>query len=102
VVFVSQYVTQRDARWFERPAEFDPWRWTAGFADALPRHAFFPYGGGMRHCVGYAVATAELRLALVACARRFRPTLPEGSPLAAWARNLGRPPAGVRLRLEAA
>jgi cytochrome P450 len=100
VVFISQYMTQRDPRSFERPDEFMPDRWTGGLAERLPRFAYFPFGGGARHCVGYQIAMAEMQIGLAAIGRRYRLSVPDGSPLRDWIHRVRRPRGGVHLRVE--
>ncbi|MEZ4371497.1 MAG: cytochrome P450 [Polyangiaceae bacterium] len=55
-LYFAQWVTQRDAQYFERPKDFDPERWEE---PKHPRHAFFPFGAGPRVCVGLNFAMLE-------------------------------------------
>lgn len=71
-LFASQWVMHRDARYFPDPLKFDPDRWTPAFEKALPRFAYFPFGGGPRFCVGQSFALAEAALVLATLCRRFR------------------------------
>ncbi|MDQ2855916.1 MAG: cytochrome P450 [Acidobacteriota bacterium] len=71
-VFAFQWVTQRDSRYFERPEEFDPDRWTEEFVSRLPKYAYFPFGGGPRACIGNTFAMMEIVLALATIGQRFR------------------------------
>lgn len=71
-VVVSQWVTQRDPRWFDDPLLFRPERWTGGLADRLPRGAYFPFGLGPRRCVGTSLAMLESAMVLRAVAREWR------------------------------
>lgn len=71
-VLLPQWVVHRDDRFFDDPAAFRPSRWTDGLEESLPTYAYFPYGGGPRHCVGMRFAAMELRLALAAMAHRVR------------------------------
>ena len=79
-IWVAPWVVHRDPRWFTDPLSFDPSRWANGFAKTLPRHAYFPFGGGPRVCIGNAFAMMETVLVLVTIARaisrfaRRRPT----------------------------
>lgn len=69
---VSQYLTQRDGRWFRDPDLFRPQRWTEGFRAALPRFAYFPFGGGPKQCIGERFAWIEAVLVLATLARAWR------------------------------
>ncbi|MGH7468224.1 MAG: cytochrome P450 [Longimicrobiales bacterium] len=71
-LFMSSWVLQRDARWFEDPLAFRPSRWADGLADRLPRHVYMPFGGGPRICIGNSFAMMEAVLLLATVARRFR------------------------------
>ena len=64
LVMVSALVTQRDPRWFDDPLEFRPDRWTPEFGGALPRFAYFPFGGGQHQCIGEGFAWMEAKIAL--------------------------------------
>ncbi|MBY0228482.1 MAG: cytochrome P450 [Gemmataceae bacterium] len=86
-VLMSQWVAHRDPRWWDAPEEFRPERWTAAMQEALPRHAYFPFGGGPRVCVGNTFAMVELVLVLAVLGRwryealeplRFRPRITLG------------------------
>lgn len=74
LVFVSQHVTHRDARWFDEPERFDPERWTTQTRDALPPFAYFPFGGGAHRCIGegFARTASVLLLATLASGWRLR------------------------------
>jgi len=82
-IILSQWVTQRDARWFAEPDRFRPERWLGDELKGLPRFAYFPFGGGPRVCVGQHFALLELVLVL---ARASQSVLFE--------------PAGEKLRLD--
>ena len=72
MIFMSPYVTQRDARFFRCPERFDPGRWTAAFKAELPRFAYFPFGGGVRQCIGESFAWMELVLVVATVAQQWR------------------------------
>lgn len=73
MVAVSQWVTHRDPRWWECPAQFDPARWN-GRAAERHRYAWFPFGGGPRGCPGERFAMQEGLIALAGVLQRFRLT----------------------------
>ncbi|WP_135852807.1 cytochrome P450 [Halorussus salinus] len=70
---LATYNVQRDDRWWDAPDEFRPERWSseAGKAnDDRPEYAYFPFGGGPRHCIGMRFAMTELQLVVATLARR--------------------------------
>ncbi|MCA6096529.1 cytochrome P450 [Streptomyces sp. SCA3-4] len=71
IVWCSQWSTHRDARWFRDPAAFRPERWAADAPDPVPDHAWFPFGGGQRTCLGARFALVEAALVLATLAQRF-------------------------------
>ena len=70
-VLMSQWVVQRDPRFFDRPAEFCPERWLEPGIKDLPKFAYFPFGGGPRVCIGNMFALTEGALVLAGLAQRF-------------------------------
>lgn len=61
-------VTHRRPDVWDRPLDFVPER----FLDGRPAgYAFTPFGGGLRRCIGVALANLELELVLDAALRRF-------------------------------
>ncbi|MFB6197193.1 MAG: cytochrome P450, partial [Halobacteriaceae archaeon] len=63
-VTVPQIHVHRDERFYENPDAFRPGRWSEEFEESLPEYAFFPFGGGPRHCIGMRFAMMELKLTL--------------------------------------
>src|SRR6185295_12308291 len=74
-VLMSEWVVQRDPRFFADPLEFRPQRWRDESIKQLPKFAYFPFGGGPRLCIGNTFAMIELVLVLAVIAQRFRFTL---------------------------
>ncbi len=72
VVLVSPWLAHRDPRFWRAPLEFLPERWTPGGEAALPRFAYFPFGGGPRKCIAEGFAWMEGILALATLGRRWR------------------------------
>ena len=69
---IPQWLVHRDERWYDDPDAFRPERWTDAFEAALPDYAYYPFGGGPRHCIGMRFARMEAKLAIATLARRYR------------------------------
>jgi cytochrome P450 len=81
IIFMSPWVTQRDARWYPEPDRFNPDRWTPEFKAALPPFAYLPLGGGARKCIGDQFALMEAALVLTTVAQKWRLQLAPGHPV---------------------
>lgn len=100
-VLMSQWVVQRDARWFESPQEFRPERWTPEFTKQLPKYAYFPFGGGPRVCIGRDFAMMEAMLVIATVLRKFQLTLVAGQVIEPQPVILLRPKHGITIRATA-
>jgi cytochrome P450 len=96
---MSQWVMHRDPRYHEAPERFEPDRWTAEYAKALPRFAYFPFGGGPRQCIGAGFAMVEACLILATVAQRYRMDLAPGQKVEPYASITLRPKEGIHLTL---
>ncbi len=99
LVVTSPWPVQRLARFFPNPSEFQPERWLGDETAALPRCAYFPFGGGPRVCIGMGFALLESSLILAATARRFRLTTQGRPDIRPWATMTLRPPMHLRMDL---
>lgn len=99
-VLMSQWVVQRDPRFFVNPEQFQPERWADGLAKRLPKYAYFPFGGGPRLCIGQSFALMEATLLLATIAPRFRLTLVPGHRVTPSALFTLRPKDGVRVTVQ--
>jgi cytochrome P450 len=99
-VAISQWIVQRDPRWFDRPAEFLPERWQGDLAKRLPRFAYFPFGGGPRQCIGNTFALMEAALLLATIAQKFQLRLVPGHLVVPLASITLRPRHGIRVTLK--
>ncbi len=77
-VWCSQWVTQRDARWFPDPAAFRPERWEESGTGSGPGQTWFPFGAGPRTCMGARFALVEAVLVLATLAQRFHVAVDPG------------------------
>jgi cytochrome P450 len=101
LVLASQYVCHRDPRYFPDPERFDPERFTPEAKASRPQFAYFPFGGGVRRCIGEGFAWTEATLILAALARRWRIRLLPGRHVETQPRITLRPgKGGVPVRLE--
>ena len=101
IVLLSPYVTHRHPMVWEAPEVFDPDRFMPARAGARPALAYFPFGGGPRHCIGSAFATTEMQLIVASVVRRYRLTLVHGVRVIPSAGLILRPSAAVPCRLHA-
>ncbi len=101
-VLMSQYLMHRDAKYFPEPERFDPSRWNANDPRylALPRFAYFPFGGGPRVCIGAGFAMMETVLLLATIAQRFRLVLTAKDAVAIQPSVTLRPKSGIKVRIE--
>jgi cytochrome P450 len=114
VLTLSPWTVHRDEQWWDEPESYRPERWlrevdgetvhgddTAGPAvGERPEYAYFPFGGGPRHCIGMRFARQELRLATATLLRRFAFER-ETESLSVQASANTRPAEPVRLRVRA-
>ncbi len=84
---------------YEEPFEFRPERWI----DRKPgTYEWLPFGGGIRRCLGAALAMAEQRVVLEATARRLDLVAEDPAPERALHRNVTMIPArGARVVVRA-
>jgi cytochrome P450 len=81
MILMSQWVIQRDARFYAEPERFNPDRWTPEFKAALPKFAYFPFGGGARQCIGEQFAWMELVLVVATIAQQWQLRLVPAHPV---------------------
>lgn len=99
-VLMSQYVMHHDARYFPDPERFDPGRWTKEAREARPQFSYFPFGGGLRRCIGDAFAMMEATLLLTQLAGEWQMRLEPGHRVALQPVMSLRPKYGMRMILK--
>ncbi len=98
-IFILQWRTQRDPRFFPDPERFDPERWRDDpvRSGKIPRFAYFPFGGGPRVCVGAAFAMMEATLLLAMIQQKYHLEVVPGHPIEIFASVTLRPKHGIRV-----
>jgi cytochrome P450 len=71
-VLLSPYLTHRHPEFWSNPEAFDPDRFLPEAARSRPRHAYFPFGGGPRLCMGADMAIMETLLILAMVVQRYQ------------------------------
>jgi cytochrome P450 len=99
ILVMSPYIVQREGRYYRDPDCFDPDRWTPEFRAALPRFAYFPFGGGPRQCIGESFAWMELVLILATIAQQWDLRLVPGHRVELQPLITLRPKHGMRMTL---
>ncbi|WP_123619431.1 cytochrome P450 [Halorubrum sp. CSM-61] len=111
VLTLSPWAVHRDGRWWDDPETYRPERWLRDVEGGIahgddrpgpaigerPEYAYFPFGGGPRHCIGMRFARQELRLAVATLLRRVR-LEPVTTDLSLRASANTRPDGPVRVR----
>jgi cytochrome P450 len=99
-IFLSPYLTHRDARFYPNPEHFAPERWTAAFEEQLPKFAYFPFSGGPRVCLGEHFAWTEGILALATLAQKWHFTLEPHQSIRYGNSGTLRPEPGIDMRVH--
>ena len=100
LVVLSPYVVHRHPDHWREPDRFDPSRWRPEESARRQRYAYFPFGAGLRGCIGEEFAWLEATLLLAAIGRRWRLVLAPGAQVKPQPRMLLRPQGGVKMRLQ--
>jgi cytochrome P450 len=100
ILVMSPYIMQRDPRFYADPGRFDPDRWTPAFRAALPKFAYFPFGGGPRQCIGESFAWMELTLLVATISQQWRLRLVPGHPVVPQPLITLRAKHGMRMTVE--
>ncbi len=100
-VVMPQWVVHRDERFYDRPNEFIPDRWTTEFEQTMHKYAYFPFGGGPRICIGRSFAMMEVALVMATIAEKFEITLDSKAEIEPLPLVLLRPKDDLRVTLKA-
>jgi len=101
LVLVSPYVAHRDPRFWENSDQFDPERWESqSVKEAGQKNIYFPFGGGVRRCIGESFAWTEGILLLATLARKWRLGLVPEQKIGLQPLITLRPKYGMKMRIE--
>lgn len=99
-IYLCQYVTHRDARYWPDPERFDPERFSETGKKDRPPLAYFPFGAGSRLCLGESFAKMQGALVLATIAQSFEFHSVPGRKMELQPRMTLRTRNGIRLRVE--
>src|SRR5215469_17603564 len=99
-VLISQFVTHRDARFFPDPSRFDPQRFTPEAKARRTKFSYFPFGAGVRQCIGESFAWMDGVLLLAALGQKWKFKLVPGHRVEPEPLITLRPKYGMRMQLE--
>ncbi len=99
-VLMSQYITHRDPRFFPDPLRFDPERFTSEAKARRTKLTYFPFGAGVRQCIGESFACMEGVLLLATIAQKWKLSLVPGHRVEPEPLITLRPKYGMRMRVE--
>jgi cytochrome P450 len=100
-VLISQFVTHRDARFFPDPLRFDPERFTAEAKSKRAKFTYFPFGAGVRQCIGESFAWMQGVLLLATLGQKWKLRLVPGHRVEPEPLITLRPKFGMKMQVEA-
>ncbi len=102
LVLVSPFVAGRDKRFWDSADDFDPERWSRqSVKEAGQKNIYFPFGGGVRRCIGESFAWTEGTLLLASIARKWKLTVLPEQRIGLQPMITLRPKYGMRMRIDA-
>lgn len=99
-LYLCQYLMHRNTRFWPNPERFDPDRFTEPAKKERPAFAYFPFGGGVRFCIGEALAKMQCVLALATIASRYALRQSPGQTVVPKPQMTLRPQGKVMMRVE--
>jgi cytochrome P450 len=98
-IVISPYALHRRPDYWPDPDAFRPERFAPEAPADRPKHAYLPFGGGPRICIGNSFAMMEHAIVLAAAARRWRLESIPGREVRTEPRITLRPRGGLPMRL---
>jgi cytochrome P450 len=101
VVIIDIVGMHRRGKYFDRPNAFEPERFAPELEKAMTKHAYLPFGGGPRVCIGNHFALMEGQLILAHLAQHARFELaPESEKVVPEPLVTLRPKNGIHVRVS--
>ena len=100
IILMSQYVMHRNQNYYSDPDVFYPDRWTKEAKLQMPRFSYFPFGGGIRSCVGEPFAWLEGILLLATICKQWKMHHDANHKVELKPLITLRPKYGMRMKLE--
>ena len=99
LIAISPYAMHRRPDYFPEPERFEPERFTPEAEQRLPRHAYIPFGGGQRICIGNSFALMEGHLVLATLAQHVNFALVPGQRVELEPIVTLRPKNGIKMKV---
>lgn len=100
IILMSQYVMHHNPRYYTDPDLFYPDRWNKDLKSHLPRFSYFPFGGGIRGCIGEPFAWLEGILLIATICNQWKMHHDTTHKVELKPLITLRPKYGMRMRLE--
>ena len=100
IILMSQYVMHRNPTCYTDPDLFYPDRWNKEVKSHLPRFSYFPFGGGIRGCIGEPFAWMEGILLIATICNRWKMHHDTNHKVELKPLITLRPKYGMRMKLE--
>jgi cytochrome P450 len=100
-VLMSQFVLHRDAQFFAEPLRFDPQRFAPEAKARREKFTYFPFGAGVRQCIGESFAWMEGVLLLATLGQKWKLRLVPGHPVEPQPLITLRPKYGMKMIVQA-
>ncbi|QSQ23763.1 cytochrome P450 [Pyxidicoccus parkwayensis] len=102
LVILPTWLLHRHASFWKDPERFQPERFLPEQKEQRHRHAWLPFGGGQRMCVGNGYTLTLILAVLATLLPRFQVRLVPGHPVTPVASNTYRPRFGLKATLHPA
>jgi cytochrome P450 len=101
LLLLSPYITHRDGRYWPQPDGFIPERWESqSVKEAGQKYIYFPFGSGIRRCIGEGFAWTEGVLLLATLGRKWKLRLVPEQKIGLQPMITLRPRFGMKMRIE--